>query len=212
MPLRLLQESSAARAMPMTRALDRHALRGSIVDVDHDLAACGSILDCGMRVGDVRQAKSARIKMGAQLSGFDQARCLPKDVAVMGTTFAGQERQQREDAGICRRTERQRRQCMRSPSERTHDVAKASHRIERCVERGSSDGVVNHVKTAPACMASDIVVDTNRVVVDRRRAELRDQGRVPCRTGCEHIGPDRARQLNGDMPDAACAAMNLGSP
>jgi hypothetical protein len=46
-----------------------------------------------------------RIEARKDLAGFDEPRRFAQDVAVMRAAFGGQQRQQREDAGIGRRPE-----------------------------------------------------------------------------------------------------------
>jgi hypothetical protein len=55
------------------------------------------------------------------------------------------------------------------------DVAETAYRIERGIERGASDRVVDDVEAAIIGVLGDIVIDSRRLIVDGRCAELRDQ-------------------------------------
>src|ERR1700677_5405752 len=77
----------------------------------------------------------------SELGGFGQ------DLAVVSATFAGQQRQQRENAGVAGRPEREWRQRMRAPPERADHMAEAPHHREGGIERGPAGGVKHDVKT-----------------------------------------------------------------
>jgi hypothetical protein len=88
-------------------------------------------------------------KLRHDLARLGEPRGLLQDHAVVGAALAGEQRQEREDAGICRRAERERAERMGAPPEDAHDMAEAADRLERGVERGSAGGIVNEIE-APA--------------------------------------------------------------
>jgi hypothetical protein len=130
---------------------------------------------------------------------------LRQNLAMVLAAFAGQQRQQREDAGIARRAERQRRQGVRAPAECANDVTEAVHGVEGCIKRLAADRIVDDVEAAPVSEFCDVLLDRHRVTVDWGGAEHRQKfmlgGGIDRKDRCS----ESARQLHDDMTDAACA-------
>src|ERR1700751_4976386 len=113
-----------------------------------------------MCVSDAREIEAARIETRAQLSGFGKACRLAHDLAMMRAAFARQQWQQREHAGVDAAAERQRRQRMRAPTERAHDMSEARDRFEGRIERRPADIVVDDVKALTASVFGHILLDS----------------------------------------------------
>lgn len=100
---------------------------------------------------------------------------------------------------------------MHPPAEAAHHMA-AANRLERRVERGAADRVVDHVEAATSGMKRDIILDGVRPVIDRNGAERRDEILVPGRSRCKDLRPAGTRELDGDVTDPARAAMHQDRP
>ena len=77
-------------------------------------------------LADRGQRETTWIDARLDLAGFRKPRRLTHDFTVMGATFAGQQRDQGEHAGIGRGAERERSQQVRAPTETAHHMAKTT--------------------------------------------------------------------------------------
>src|SRR5258708_23070073 len=97
---------------------------------------------------------------------------------------------------------------MGAPAQRADDVAESGDRVERCIERLAADGVIDDVEAAPAGIFGYVVFDRYLPIVDRHSAELLDKSLACGRAGRKSFSAESARDLDGDVPDAAGAAMD----
>ncbi len=97
---------------------------------------------------------------------------------------------------------------MRAPAERADDAAEPGDRVERGIERCAADGVVDDIEATAIAVFCYVILHRHRPVIDPDRAKPLDIGLASGRAGCEHVGAEGARDLDGDMSDAAGAAMN----
>src|ERR1700757_3029339 len=89
---------------------------------------------------------------------------------------------------------------MRAPSQRADDMTEALHGLKRRIERRPANPIVDHLKAAAGGVSCDVVLDIGPIVVDRRCAELFDEGQASRRAGCEHLGADRPRSWTATWP------------
>src|SRR5580698_5903888 len=180
---------------------------GLFSDLDNDLADRASVFDGRMGLLDCCETEMTRVEARHDLPGLDQLGRLAQNISVMRAAFPGQHRQKREHAGIAGSSKRQRSQCVRTPAERTHDMSEAGHRVERSIKYSATDGVVDDVKAPARRIFSDIIVE-RCFSFDERRAKVFDIGLALAGAGGKHFRVERARELDGNMTDAAGAAMN----
>jgi hypothetical protein len=95
---------------------------------------------------------------------FDESRRLRENLAMVSATLPGKKRPQRENAGIGGALEREGSKPVVAPTEAAHHVAGATHRLERCVERGATCCVVDDVEPVSASQPRDIVCDGPRPI------------------------------------------------
>src|SRR5688572_20569462 len=104
------------------------------------------------------------------------------------TALAGQQWQQRKDAGIGGRAERQWRQRMSAPSEAADDMTEASDSGEACVQYCATTCVIDEIKAVPAGAPGHIGIDRLAPVVDRHRADRAHIVGIGSGTGGEDLG------------------------
>ena len=141
---------------------------------------------------DGAQIEAPGIDTGHDHAGFNQRGGLAQDLAMVGAALPAQQRQQSEDTGIGGRAERQRPERMFAPAKTAHYMAEAADGLERGVEGGAADRVVDEVEASPIGMLCNVLFDRCRSVIDRRRAEPRDESQVDARACREHYVAPRA--------------------
>jgi len=115
-----------------------------------------------------RQGEMPGIDARSDLALYRQTCRLAQDLAVMRAAFAGQQRQQSEDAGIGPCTKREGCQRMRPPTKCADDMSKPADSLEGKIEGLPACGIIDDIEASAAGVPVNVTFDRNLPVIDRK--------------------------------------------